>query len=87
MKRATTMTAALAAAFAIGLLGGCMQTEQTATPLKQGKYQGKPDTPPWQNAPVASYGTAKWTAGNEASWEDEIKTRTRAQNEYNRIGQ
>jgi len=77
---------ALAAVVALGTaLGGCMETEQTATPMKQGKYQGKPDTAPWTNAPLA-YGSASWTKGDEASWEKEIKARNAPQNEYNRIG-
>ncbi len=74
-----------AAVVVVGALGGCMETEQTATPIKQGKYQGKPDTAPWTNSPLA-YGTPSWTQGDEASWENQIKSRNATQNEYNRIG-
>jgi hypothetical protein len=52
---------------------------------KQGKYQGKPDTKPWENDPASlAYTTSKWTKGDKASWENAIKTRNLAQNEYAR---
>ena len=50
---------------------------------KQGKYQGKADTRPYENAPTAFAG-GKWTAGDKTSWEVAIKQRQQAQNEYNR---
>lgn len=81
MKRSvviTLMVAALGAA-------GCMEVEQTASVQKQGKYQGKPDTKSWDNAPLA-YGDAKWNKGDKASWENQLKTRSSGQNEYVRIG-
>ncbi len=82
MKRVMVLAAAVAM---VGALGGCMESQQTATPQKQGKYQGKPDTVPWASAPLA-YGSATWTQGDESSWENEIKSRNATQNEYNRIG-
>jgi hypothetical protein len=85
MKKVIVLAAAVVVVGALGALGGCMEVEQTATPQKQGKYQGKPDTAPWVNAPLA-YGTASWTKGDEASWENQIKARNATQNEYNRIG-
>lgn len=74
--------AGIVALAALGL-GGCGEHEQVIA-YKQGKYQGKPDTLPWNNAPLA-YDSAKWTQGNEQSWQDEIKARTQNQNEYVRI--
>jgi hypothetical protein len=79
--RPLLVVALLAAAGLV--LGGCGESQQVVV-YKQGKYQGKPDTPPWDNAPLA-YGDAKWTKGNKQSWEDEVNTRTRSQNEYRRI--
>lgn len=76
---------AIVAALGLVALAGCGEKPQAAA-YKQGKYQGKPDTLPWDNAPLA-YGSAKWDKGNKTSWEDEIKTRTQSQNEYVRIGQ
>jgi hypothetical protein len=76
---------ALAAAAAFGL-GGCMEVEQTIAPPKAGKYQGKPDTPPWANEPLA-HESARWTKGDRASWETQIKTRQLAQHEDKRIYQ
>jgi len=74
----------VAAAAAAALLAGCMEVEQTgAGPAKLGKYQGKPDTPAWNNAPLAQ--GPKWASGDRASWEAEIKQRQSAQNEYQRI--
>jgi len=74
--------AALAAAAALGL-AGCGEAEQVVV-YKQGKYQGKPDTKPWDNAPLA-YGDDKWTKGDKASWEKHVNTRNLGQNEYRRI--
>lgn len=78
MKRLLLVGVALAAA-------GCMEMEQTATPAKQGKYQGKPDTFPWSNQPLA--GGPQWKQGDQASWEEQIKTRQFTQHEYRRIDQ
>ncbi|MSP96267.1 MAG: hypothetical protein EXR29_03375 [Betaproteobacteria bacterium] len=63
-----------------------MEVEQSATGQKLGKYQGKPDGKSWENAPLA-YGSDKWTKGDKASWENQIKSRNNGQNEYKRIGQ
>jgi hypothetical protein len=65
-------------------LAACAERDQVAE-FKKGKYQGKPDTPPWDNAPLA-YG-GKWTKGDRASWENQIKTRQLGQNEDVRINQ
>jgi len=82
MRRATLLGAALIAAFAVA---GCGESEQVVV-YKQGKYQGKPDTKPWENAPGASlYTTSKWNQGDRTSWESAVKTRNLAQNEYNRV--
>ena len=42
---------------------------------RQGTYQGKPDTPPYQNAPFN---------GDREAWHKAIVTRNQAQNEYRR---
>jgi hypothetical protein len=64
---------------------GCGEREQVSE-FKRGKYQGKPDTPPWSNAPLA-YGNGKWTQGDRASWETQIKERQSWQNERTRAAQ
>ena len=69
------VVAAFAAVAALGL-AGCGENQQV-TVYKQGKYQGKPDTKPWDSP---EYG------GDQAKWERAIQTRTQAQNEYVRIG-
>jgi len=66
-------------------LVACSEREQVAQ-FKQGKYQGKPDTRPWDNEPLA-YGAAKWTKGDRASWEAQIKARQLGQHEDKRIYQ
>jgi hypothetical protein len=65
-------------------LAACGEREQFA----EGKraYQGKPDTLPWDNAPL-SIDQAKWTQGDRASWEAEIKARQMTQHEYKRMSQ
>ena len=66
------------------MLGACGEKEQVVV-YKQGKYQGKPDARAWDNDPL-TYGSAKWTKGDRASWETQIKTRNDGQNENKRIG-
>ena len=82
MKAIFLLTAVLS--LALGL-AACGEREQVVV-YKQGKYQGKPDGRPWDNAPL-SYGSAKWTPGDRMSWENQIKVRNDGQNEYKRIGQ
>ena len=73
------------AAIAVALgLGACGERDQV-TVYKQGKYQGKPDSKPWENTPGASlYTTSKWNQGDKTSWESALRMRNLAQNEYNR---
>ena len=63
-----------ASAFALAL-AGCGERPQVIN-YKQGKYQGKPDTPAFANAPFN---------GNRHQWENQIDTRTHEQNEYVRL--
>jgi hypothetical protein len=66
----------LAAAAAVALaLAGCGERPQVIN-YKQGKYQGKPDTQAWANAPFN---------GNRQQYENTINTRTQNQNEYVRL--
>ncbi len=68
------------------VLSGCGEDPKQlgqATTYKQGKYQGKPDTRPYDGGPTA-YSQGKWQAGDKASWESLIKQRQDAQNEYKR---
>ena len=65
-------------------VAGCGEADQVIV-YKQGKYQGKPDTRPWENEPGASlYTTSKWTKGDKSGWEAAIKSRNQNQNEYTR---
>jgi len=69
---------------ALAGLAGCGEKEQVIA-YQQGKYQGKPDTRPWENEPGASlYTTSKWTKGDKASWEAALRSRNQNQNEYTR---
>ena len=52
----------------------CSERPQVAQ-YKQGTYQGKPDTPPYQNAPFN---------GDKAAWDRAVTQRAQAQNEYKR---
>ena len=65
-------------------LSACGEREQVAD-SKRG-YQGKNDTKPWDNEPLA-YGSGKWSKGDRTSWETQIKTRQLAQHEDKRIYQ
>jgi uncharacterized lipoprotein len=66
---------ALGAVFVLAL-AGCGERPQVVN-YKQGTYQGKPDTQPWTNAPFN---------GNQQQWDNAIRVRNQAQNEYKRIG-
>jgi uncharacterized lipoprotein len=55
-------------------LAACSERAQVVN-YKQGTYQGKPDTPPYQNPPFN---------GDKAAWERALATRAQAQNEYKR---
>jgi len=63
------------AAVALLMAAGC--GEQKVTVFKQGTYQGKPDSRPWDSADFK---------GDKGAWENAISTRTMGQNEYVRIG-
>jgi hypothetical protein len=82
MRALVALAAGVALAFT---LAGCGEPDQVVV-YKQGKYQGKPDTRPWDNDPPA-WGGAKWTKGDRASWENQIRTRQLAQHEDKRIYQ
>ena len=71
IRRALLVAAGVA--FALGL-AGCGERPQVVQ-YKQGNYQGKPDTPPYEGAPYN---------GNKAEWERAIKLRNQNQNEYKR---
>ena len=66
--------AAIAAAGFALALAGCGERPQVIT-YKQGTYQGKPDTRPWDNAPFK---------GDQKAWELALKDRAQVQNEYKR---
>jgi hypothetical protein len=75
---------ALAALIAATGLAACGEREQVIV-YKQGKYQGKPDSKPWDSDPAASlYTSSKWTKGDQASWENAIRTRNLYQSELTR---
>jgi hypothetical protein len=74
------------ASLALGL-AACGEKEQVVV-YKQGKYQGKPDSRPWDNDPPApELRGGKWNKGDRASWEDQIRNRQLAQHEDRRISQ
>jgi hypothetical protein len=65
--------AVMLAAVAAVTLTACGERPQVVQ-YKQGTYQGKPDTPPYD----AQF------KGNRQEWENAIKTRNQGQNEYKR---
>jgi hypothetical protein len=75
MNGGVKFVAAVSATAAFLVLSGCGEKEQVIV-YKQGKYQGKPDTKPYENAQFS---------GNQTQWETAIKTRNQSQNEYTRV--
>jgi hypothetical protein len=55
-------------------LAACAEQPQTANPRKS-------DTVAWQGADNP-YGAPGWKAGDKTSWEEQIRTRAQAQNDY-----
>lgn len=68
-----------AAAFA----AGCGEKPQDA-PIKSGKYQGKPDTRPWEGDKLA-FDSGNFKRGDKEAWESALKNRAQSQNEYVRV--
>jgi hypothetical protein len=65
----------IVAGTALLLAAGCGESP-SVTVYKQGQYQGKPDTRPWDGANFN---------GDRAAWEKAIKARNEGQNEYSRV--
>ncbi|WP_341886905.1 hypothetical protein [Variovorax sp. YR752] len=71
MMQRTLIVLALAAG-----LAACGEKPQTATAKKS-------DSKPWEAA-QNSFVTGDWKAGDQASWEAQMKARAQGQNEYSR---
>ena len=81
-------TAFLAVAIALFGLAACGEREQVLEPQSEKRYQGKADTKPWNNEPLAQgLGGSQWTRGDQKSWEEQIKQRQLTQHEDRRIYQ
>ena len=75
MMKGVWTTIAVATVFALGAAGCGEKTQVTV--FKQGKYQGKPDSQPWDNDRYKS---------DKVAWEKAIKARNNGQNENIRLG-
>jgi len=64
----------IAAGAALLWVAGCGE-KPAVTVYKQGQYQGKPDSQPWDNDQFK---------GDKVAWENAIKKRNEGQNEYSR---
>jgi hypothetical protein len=84
MRVRKLVVVACASLAALGLAGCGDQPQELAQ--KERRYQGKPDSNPWDSDPSASlYTTSKWTKGDRASWDTAINARAMNQNEYARV--
>ena len=82
------MRAALLIVMAAFALAACSEREQVVEPQSEKRYQGKADTQPWNNPPLAQeYRGGTWTKGDQKSWDEQIKRRQLAQHEDKRIYQ
>ena len=72
--------------FVIYGVSGCAERDQVVEQQSEKRYQGKRDGKPWDNDPLG-YGSGKWSKGDRASWETQIKTRQLGQHEDKRIYQ
>ncbi len=69
-----TLTAAVAVAAA---LSACSEPVQTVTPRRV-------DTKAWEG-PDSVYTAGSWKAGDRTSWDEQMRTRAQAQNEYTKV--
>jgi hypothetical protein len=70
----------IAALCAALLLGACGEKAQTISDKRRS------DTPAWNGAPDSLSVTVGWKAGDQSSWEQQMRKRAQSQNEYVRIG-
>jgi hypothetical protein len=61
----------------VTLLAACGEKPQTAQTRKA-------DSQPWAGAAGDPYSVSGWKAGDQASWEEQMRTRAQGQNEYSR---
>lgn len=61
----------------VAALAGCSEPVQTATTRKV-------DTKPWQG-PDNVYTANGWKAGDRANWEEQLRQRAQAQNDYTKV--
>lgn len=73
MNRAKLLCTSVVVLF---VLGACAEKEQTAQTRKT-------DAEPWTSSQSATIASG-WTSGDKASWEEQLRKRAQAQNEYNR---
>ena len=69
---ARNLVAAAALGVLVLLVAGCGDKPVV---YKQGQYQGKPDSKPWDNAQFK---------GDQVEWEKALKARNQGQDEYSR---
>ena len=85
MKSAGRWLVAASPRWRWGWCPGCGERAQVVV-YKQGKYQGKPDTKPWDNAPggVALH-HLEMDQGRQGELGNRAQARAQGQNEYERI--
>jgi len=72
----TLKTTVVVTALALALVG-CAEKAQTAQTRKS-------DSKPWDGASTTEFTASGWKAGDQASWEQQMRTRAQGQNEYSR---
>ncbi|OGA44989.1 MAG: hypothetical protein A3G24_22625 [Betaproteobacteria bacterium RIFCSPLOWO2_12_FULL_62_13] len=77
----------IAVAAALPLAAAGCGEKPTVTVYKQGMYQGKPDTRPWDSDQSSTSLQNQWQKGDKVAWEKAIKARNLGQNEYVRGAQ
>ena len=76
MRRTRRLLIALS--LSVLALTACAEKQQTAS-------HRKADGHAW-DGPASAYTAGSWKAGDEASWEAQLRTRSQGQNEYSRSG-
>ncbi|HVL57975.1 MAG TPA: hypothetical protein VM491_15880 [Burkholderiaceae bacterium] len=78
-------TLAIAAAIVGALaLAACSERPTATATIGEKTYRGKPDTNPWE-AERTVFSAGNFAPGDRAGWEEAMRKRAQAQNEFQRI--
>ena len=78
------LAAVLAGTAALAALGGCGERSQTMDRSPSTSIPTRSNSQPWSvsDAATPAYTAPGWKAGDKAAWEEQLRQRNQAQNDY-----